>query len=291
MAFLDTRNLGMQKLIKRTFKGFSEDDMSTYAAALAFSILFSMFPFFLFLIALLGFLHLPQFFSWLREQGELFFPPVAMEQINPVIDQLQRQESGLLSFGILLALISASRGVRSLMQAMNVVYAVKEARPIWKLYLLSLVYTVGLAMMMLTAAGLMIVGPQVLEWLAARVGLQEVVITLWTWLRWPAVILLLTFSVAVMYYVMPDVEQCFRFITPGSILAVTIWLIASLGFGIYVQNFANYNATYGSIGAIIVLLLYLYISASVLLFGAEMNAVIEHASVDGKDEGEKIIEE
>src|SRR5471032_3241633 len=118
--------------------------------------------------------------------------------------------------------------------------------------------------------------------------MQEFVVTLWTILRWPLIVILLMFAVALMYYVMPDVEQKFRFITPGSVLAVVVWIVASLGFGYYVKTFADYNAMYGSIGAIIVLLLYFYISAAVLLLGAEMNAVIEHMSSEGKDPGEKV---
>ena len=100
--------------------------------------------------------------------------------------------------------------------------------------------------------------------------------------------ILLMVAVALIYYVMPDVKQEFRFITPGSVLAVVVWILASVGFGLYVKEFANYNAMYGSIGAIIVLLLYFYISAAVLLLGAEMNAVIEHMSTEGKDPGEKV---
>ena len=115
--------------------------------------------------------------------------------------------------------------------------------------------------------------------------------TLWTILRWPVIILLLMVAVALMYYVMPDVEQKFRFITPGSVLAVVVWIIASLGFAFYVKTFADYNAMYGSIGAIIVLLLYFYISSAVLLLGAEMNAVIEHMSAEGKNPGEKTFDE
>ena len=102
------------------------------------------------------------------------------------------------------------------------------------------------------------------------------------------IVILLMIAVALIYYVMPDVKQEFRFITPGSVLAVVVWIIASLGFAFYVKTFANYNAMYGSIGAIIVLLLYFYISAAVLLLGAEMNAVIEHMSNEGKDPGEKV---
>ncbi|ESR01284.1 ribonuclease BN [Stutzerimonas chloritidismutans AW-1] len=288
MAMLDTRGIGAVTLLKRTFKEFGNDDMSTYASALAYRGLFSMFPFLLFLITLLGFLDLQNFFDWLRMQAELALPPMAMEQINPVIDQLQEQKAGLLSFGIVVALWTASVGFRSLMNAMNRAYDVEEGRPSWKLILLSLAYTVGIAVLLLLSAGLMIVGPQVMEWLASQVGLKDIVVLLWTWLRWPVIVLMLMLVVALLYYVAPDVKQEFRFITPGSVLAVLVWILASIAFGIYVQNFADYNATYGSIGAIIVLLLYLYISSAVLLFGAELNAVIEHASVEGKDPGEKV---
>ena len=106
-------------------------------------------------------------------------------------------------------------------------------------------------------------------------------------MRWPVIVILLMVAVALIYYVMPDVKQEFRFITPGSVLAVVVWILASVGFGLYVKTFADYNAMYGSIGAIIVLLLYFYISSAVLLLGAEMNAVIEHMSREGKDPGEK----
>ena len=287
MAILDTRGLGVIELMKRTFKEFSKDDMSTYASALAYRALFSLFPFLLFLMALLGVLQLPEFFAWLREQAALVLPPMALEQVNPVIDQLQQQKSGLMSVGILVALWTASVGVRALMNAMNKAYDVEESRPTWKLILLSLLYTIGIAVMLLTVAGLMVLGPQVMEWLAEQVGLKEIVVVLWSWLRWPVAIFLMMMVVALLYYVTPDVEQDFRFITPGSVLAVIVWIAASVGFGLYVQNFANYDATYGGIGAIIVLLLYFYISSAVLLLGAELNAVIEHASVEGKDPGEK----
>ena len=290
MSFLKLRNAGAFTVLKRTAKEFSDDDMSTYAAALAYRALFSIFPFVLFLMAVLGFLNLPDFFDWLRSQAAMVLPPVALEQVNPVIDQLQQSQGGLLSFGILLALWTASIGVRSLMNAMNKAYDVREGRPSWKLFILSVLYTIGIAIMLLLAAGFMTLGPQVMTWLAAQIGLEELLVILWSWLRWPVAILLLMLAVALIYYVMPDVEQEFRFITPGSAVAVIVWLVASVGFGIYVQNFADYNATYGSIGAIIVLLLYFYITAAVLLLGAELNAVIEHLSVEGKDEGDKEIQ-
>jgi membrane protein len=281
------RGLGPVTLIKQSVKDFVDDDMTTYAAALAYQVLFSLFPFLLFLLALLGFLNIPQFFTWLQQQAQTVLPPDAMGQVNAVIAQLQQPQGGLLSFGILAAIWTASAGVRATMNALNVAYDVEEGRPTWKRFLLSIVYTIGLAVLLILAAALMILGPQAMQWLAGQVGLGQIAVTLWTWLRWPIAVLLLILAVATIYYVTPDVEQDFRFITPGSIIAVLVWILASLGFGYYVQNFADYSATYGSIGAIIVLLLYFFISAAVLLFGAEVNAVIEHHAPHGKQPGEK----
>ncbi|PCR97731.1 YihY/virulence factor BrkB family protein [Pseudomonas sp. FW215-R2] len=288
MIFPDMKGLPLHRVIVRTVTEFMDDEMSTYASALAYQMLFSLFPFILFLIALIGFLHLPDFFSWLRLQSELVLPPQALEQVNPVIDQLQQSKGGLLSVGIVVALYTASAGVRLMMSAMNAAYDVVEGRPIWKRFPLSIIYTVGIAGMLLAAAALMVLGPQVMGWIAGQVGLEDFIVTVWTIARWPVIVILMMVAVALIYYVMPDVKQEFRFITPGSVLAVVVWIIASLGFAFYVKTFANYNAMYGSIGAIIVLLLYFYISAAVLLLGAEMNAVIEHMSSEGKDPGEKV---
>lgn len=287
MAIMNMGDIGVGTLAKRTLKEFGADDMSSYSAALAYQALFSIFPFILFLMSMLGFLNLPQFFDWLRSQATTVLPETAVEQINPVIDQLQSQDGGLLSFGILIALWTSSSGMRSLMNAMNKAYDVDEERPTWKVFLLSLVYTIGIAIVLLLIAALMIMGPQVMEWLAAQVGLQDIVVTIWTWVRLPVAILLMMLVVALLYYVAPNVEQSFRFITPGSVVAVIVWIVASLGFGYYVQNFGNYDATYGSVGAVIVLMLFFYISSAVLLLGAEINAVIEHAAYDGKDKGDK----
>ncbi|WP_434580057.1 YihY/virulence factor BrkB family protein [Pseudomonas sp. Z5-35] len=287
MMFSALKGLPLHRVMIRTVNEFLDDEMSTYASALAYQMLFSLFPFILFLIALIGFLHLPDFFSWLRLQSELVLPPQALEQVNPVIDQLQQSKGGLLSIGIVIALWTASAGVRLMMSAMNAAYDVVEGRPAWKRFPLSIFYTIGIAGMLLAAAALMVLGPQVMGWIAAQVGLEEFIVTLWTLVRWPIIVFLLMVAVALIYYVMPDVKQEFRFITPGSVLAVVVWIIASLGFAFYVKTFADYNAMYGSIGAIIVLLLYFYISSAVLLLGAEMNAVIEHMSAEGKDKGEK----
>ncbi|EJM20588.1 putative membrane protein [Pseudomonas sp. GM18] len=285
MFFPTMKGLPLHRVMMSTVTEFVADEMSTYASALAYQMLFSLFPFILFLIALIGFLHLPDFFSWLRLQSELVLPPQALEQVNPVIDQLQQSKGGLLSVGIVIALWTASAGVRLMMSAMNAAYDVVEGRPAWKRFPLSIFYTIGIAGMLLAAAALMVLGPQVMAWIASQVGLEDFIVTVWTIARWPVIVILLMMAVALIYYVMPDVKQEFRFITPGAVLSVVVWIVASLGFGLYVKTFANYNAMYGSIGAIIVLLLYFYISAAVLLLGAEMNAVIEHMSSEGKKPG------
>lgn len=287
MRLLDLRGMGLAEILRCAAKDFMADEMPTYASALAFQMLFSLFPFLLFLIALIGFLDLQRFFDWLQQQAALLLPAQAMDTVNAVIAQFQTERVGLFSVGILAALWTASAGVRSTMLAMNKAYDVKEGRPAWKRIPLSVLYTIGIALMLLSAAALMLVGPQVMGWLAGWVGLEQLIVILWTWLRWPLAVLLLILVVATIYYVAPDVEQRFHFITPGSVLAVLVWIAASLGFGFYVRNFANYDATYGSVGAIIVMLLYFFISAAVLLFGAEMNAVIEHRHPEGKDPGEK----
>jgi membrane protein len=278
--------LGLLELSKRSLKAYLEDDMMTYAAALAFRTLFALFPFVIFLVALLGFLRIPGFFDWLLNQAQTVLPEQAMRQVEQVVGQVRDRGQGeLLSFGIIVAIWSASVGVRSLMNGLNAAYDVEEERPAWKRYPLSILYTVALALMIILAAGLMFVGPQVVGWLAEQVGLVGVFATVWGWLRWPVAIVLLMLAVAIVYYAGPNVDQPFRLITPGSVLAVSVWIVASLGFSYYVSNFGSYGATYGSLGAVIVLLFYFFISSAVLMFGAEVNAQIHHHVAGDEDVG------
>jgi membrane protein len=262
-------------LIKRSVKDFSRDDMVTYAAALSYNALFALFPFLIFLIALLGFLNIPQFFDWLLEQAETTFPADAYQRLEEVVNQIQDQpRGGLLSFGIVTAIWAASSGIRSLMNALNVAYDVEETRPAWKRYALSIVYSVGIAILLIAGASLMLLGPQAIEWIADQAGLGSVFVALWTWLRWPVAVVLLMLVVALVYYAAPDVDQPFALITPGAVVAVVVWIVASIGFSVYVSNFASYSATYGSLGGVVVLLFYFFISSAALLLGAEINAVL-----------------
>lgn len=262
-------------LIKRSLQAYLRHDMPVHAAALSFRMLFSMFPFVIFLLALLSFFRLPTFFGWLREQAGPLLPQPALQQVDAILIELQVPQKGLLSIGAVVALWLASGAMRSLMRALNVAYAAKESRPAWKRYPLSILFTIGIALMLTAAAILMHFGPQAMQWLAGLVGLEASFVTLWAWLRWPAALMLSSLAVAIAYHVAPNVSHQFKLVSAGSLLSVLVWSVASLGFSYYVQNFANYDVMFGSIGAVIVLLAYIHLSMSVLLFGAEVNAVIE----------------
>lgn len=266
------------RALKQAVSEFVADEMTTYAAALSYRFVFSLFPFLIFLIALLGVLHVPQLFDWLREQLALLVPGQAMDQINSVLDELQTPRGGLLSLGIALAIWSAAAGVLALIDALNVAYDVKERRPAWRRYLLAIGFTVAMGFVLAAAAGLMVLGPQAAGWIAQRLGVERVFVLVWSVARWPVALLLLMLAVAVIYWALPNVKARFRVISPGAVLSVVIWILASVGFGFYVQNFGNYDATYGSIGAVIILLFYFFLSSAVLLFGAEINAVVEQAN-------------
>ncbi len=275
MALPGLHGLSFVELVKKSVQDFVDDDLATHASALAFQVLFSIFPFVIFLVALLAFLDLSYFFAWLREELSIFLPQPSMETVNQVLDELQQPREGLLSLGALVALWTASAAVRSIMHAMNIAYDVPEERPIWKRFPISILYTIGFAVLIIAASTLLLVGPQAIQWLANRTGLEQIFVTLWAWLRWPVAFLVLNLAVALIYYLAPNFKQKFKFVTPGSILSTLIWILSSWGFNIYVTNFADYSAMYGGIGAVIALLMYFFISSAILLFGAEVNAVIE----------------
>lgn len=286
MGIPGLRGIGLVTVVKESIKDFLADDMTTYAAALAYQILFSLFPFVIFLIALLGFLNLSNFFDWLQQRAAIMLPAQAMEPVNKAIHELRQPQGGLLSVGIIVAIWTASSGIRAVMNALNVAYDVREGRPAWKLYPLSIIYTIGVAVMLIFAAAFLVIGPDAMQWLAQLIGMEQIFVVLWAWLRWPVAFLILCLAVAIIYYVAPNIKQRFRFISPGAVFAVIIWIAGSVGFNYYVRTFADYNATYGSIGAIVVLLLYFYISSAVLLLGAEMNAVVERHAPQGMEKDE-----
>jgi membrane protein len=265
-------------VVKQAVKSFFDDDMVTYAAALSYHLALALFPFIIFMLTLLGALGLSEFFDRVLTQSQAALPPDAYELLARVIGEIRGQSrEGLLSFSILFALWAASTGMRSVMNALNVAYDVEETRPAWKRYPLSILYTIGLVAVVIAAAVFRLIGPWAAQRYANRLGWTTAVAEAWTWLRWPVVVLLLLLVVALIYYLGPNIDQPFRYVTPGSICAVIVWIVASLLFSAYVESFGNYGATYGSLGGMVVLLLYFFVSAAVLLLGAEINAAIHPA--------------
>ena len=259
--------------------------MFSYAAALAYRALFALVPFLALLVALPWFLGIGGFFiEWLVDQTSYTLGGQAAEVVKQWITQSQYPAlGGWLSIGIViisLAVWSISSGIRTLTKALNAVHEVEENRPGWKRYGLSFFYTLGLVVMVILALALLLIGPELVGKVVGLVGLDEIFVSLWAWLRVPVALILLMLVVSIVYWVVPNVNHPYRLITPGAALAVIVWILASLGFSFYIANFANYNVIYGSLGVAFVLLLYFYISAAVLLFGAEVNAAIRHYASD-----------
>lgn len=259
----------------RVVQAYIANDMMLYAAALSFHALLAIFPFMIFFLALVSFLRIPGFFDWLLEQASVALPEPAFAVVNDVVNSIQAEaQGGLLSVGAILAFGAASAGVRALMKALNSAYSVAETRVFWKKYLYSFAYTLSLAILVIVAGSSLFLGPQTLEWLSGYIGMGEILIAIWSLLRYPIGAIGLMLICALVYYAVPNIDQPFRFIVPGAIVAVFAWLVASVGFSIYVAEFASYDATYGSLAGIIILLFYFFISAAILLAGAEINAEV-----------------
>jgi membrane protein len=289
---------GIIDLVVRAVRNFFfEHPMATYAAALAYRGLFGLFPFVLILVVLVGALGFPDFFDramdQARAQSSRYVPqqlePVvepAREQVKPLLGMIERAEKQaggkLLFFGVAVALWSVSAVARTLTEAFNVAYQVVETRSWWKQLLLSLAFGPVLALVVIVSVGLMLVGPQLVGSIAALVDLDELFVRLWGWLRFPVALLLLAGVLSVVYHFGPNAKQRFRLVVPGAALGVSLWAISSVGFSFYLANFANYGVTYGSLGAAVGLLFYLYLCASVVLFGAELNAAISRPVTDAK---------
>jgi membrane protein len=281
--------LGWWELLSRTAKEFVADNGLGLAAQLAYYFFFSLFPAVLVGIAFASFFPLEHFVD--RMVGALG-GVVPGDIIGILQDQVRKisegNNGGLLTFGALAALWSSSAAIMGLIDALNHAYDIEEGRPWWKVRLLSLGLTLGLAAFILIAFALVLVGPTAAEYIARVADLGPVFAWTWKVLQWPLVLALVSIGAGLVYYFAPDAEQEWVWVTPGAVLAAIIWLAASLGFKFYVANFATYTETYGAIGGVMVLLLWFYMSGVVFLLGAELNAEIEHAAPYGKAVGEKV---
>ncbi|MGE3177416.1 MAG: YihY/virulence factor BrkB family protein [Vicinamibacterales bacterium] len=287
LAYFDT-SLSWSDLLKRTVKETQADNGLGLAAQLAYYFFLALVPALIFLVALAGAVTRPELVQRLIDMMSGTVPP---DVVNIVRDQLvsvsQGGQGGILTFGAAAALWSSSAAMVALIDALNRAYDIEDARPWWRQRLTAILLTLGVATFMIVSLILVIAGPQLAGSLAGRLGLGTAFEWTWKLLQWPLVFLLVALAIGLIYRFAPDAEQDFVFLTPGSVVATFLWLVGSLGFRLYVVNFGSYNETYGTLGGIIVLLLWLYLSGLVVVVGAEMNAEIEHASEHGKAAGEK----
>ena len=275
-------------LAKRVWDEINADDVWGYAAQLAYYFLFSLFPFFIFLAALLAYVPIPDLMEQIMALLGQFLPGTVLDMVKDnVLELVTQPRGGLLSLGILLALWTAASAIAAMTDSLNRAYGVKEGRPFWKVRVVAVLLTVGLAALMLSSMVLLIFGSELGSLIATKVGLGSAFDAAWEILRWPIIVFLMMFGAALIYYFAPDVEQEWRWITPGSVFAVLAWILMSLLFAWYVDHFGNYSVTYGSIGAVIILLTWMYFTGFFLLVGGEINAEIEHAAVSGKAKGKK----
>jgi len=276
------------ELVTKTVKEANDDNALGLAAQLSYYFLLALVPAIVCVVAFASFLP-PETIQNTIESMRRFAPA---EVINIVRDQLMeltnRPSEGVFTFGLLLALWSSSAAMLAITDALNRAYDIEEARPWWKVRLTAILLTLGVAVFVVVAFATVLAGPTVVDYLARIFGFGTMFTTLWDVLRWPFAFALVVLGLGLIYYFGPDAEQDWEWVTPGAVLGTVLWLIVSLGFKVYVTRFGTYNETYGSLGGVIVLMLWFYFSGLAILVGAEMNAEIEHASPHGKAPGEKV---
>lgn len=267
----------------RTYWDLQRNHTMQMAAALSYYFVLSLFPALIFLSAVVAYLPVPNLFDQAMSVMARFLPADSMGLVRRVLaDVVTPNKSTFLSFGILGTLWAASGGFAAAIEALNSAYEVQDDRPFWKTRPLA----VGLAFMtgalLLLALSVMIVGPQFGEWLAGRVHLSFLFVLLWPYIHWTIAVGFTVMAVEILYYLAPNVKQRFLATLPGAILAVGCWIGLSYLLGIYFRQFANFNKTYGTLGAAIALMIWLYWTGFAMLVGAELNAELAKISKKGK---------
>ncbi len=275
--------LSVLQLAKRVWAEMAADDIFGRAAQLSYYFLLALFPLLLFLTSLLG--YFAQAGTQLR--GELLgylstvVPAQASALINTTVDEVSKASGGgKLSFGLLAALWAASNGMGAICDALNVAYEVKETRSWWKVRLVAVVLTISLSLLIMSALVLVLFGGYIADLIAAHLMFGHVFTTTWKILQWPLVLAFVLGAFALIYYIAPDLKarRKWAWLTPGSVLAVLLWLLVSFAFRLYLHFFDSYSATYGSLGAVIILMLWFYLTGAAVLIGGEVNSEITFAA-------------
>jgi membrane protein len=278
---------GLFATLKRTATEFSEDNLSDWAAALTYYGLLSLFPALIALVSLLGLFGDPQ--STTRTITDIVTkigPQSAAQTFAGPIESITSNQSraGIaLVVGLLVALWSASGYVGAFMRASNVIYETPEGRPVWKLRPLQMLVTLVVVILMaVVALGLVLTGP-IVDAVAEPIGISSPATTVWDIAKWPVLAALFVTLISILYYASPNVKlRGFRWVTPGSIVALVVWVLASAGFAFYVSKFGSYDKTYGTLAGVVVLLMWLWITNLAILFGHELNAERERSAEIGE---------
>jgi membrane protein len=266
------------ELARRTAVDTLADGCPGLAAQLAFYFLLAVFPALLFVIALLFLLPIQPALDPVMARLDAVLPPDALRLVRRQLDELMQGASGgLLTFGVAGALWSSSSAMTAIISALNRAYDIDESRPWWHQRLLAIALTVGMAVFAVTAFVLVVGGSDLAAWVAGQWGLGDLFEQVWRFVQWPVALMLVVFAVDLVYHFAPNADTRWVWLTPGSLLATGLWLIASAGFKVYVQSFSDFAAVYGAIGGVIVLMLWFYLSGFALLVGAELNAEIDRA--------------
>ena len=269
-------------VLRRTVREYRDDHLTDWAAALTYYALLSLFPSLVVLVALLGlFGEHPGTTNALLDVVGRVGPRSAVETLRGTVEGVVANDGGagaLFGLGLLGALWSASGYVGAFMRASNVIYETEEGRPFWKKRPLQVLVTVVMVLLLAVVAVAVVLTGPLAQAVGDAVGLDRAAVAVWSVAKWPALVVVVATMVAVLYYAAPNVRQPgFRWVTPGSALALLVWAVASAGFAAYVANFGSYNKTYGALGAVVVLLVWLYLTTNALLLGAELNPEIERA--------------
>lgn len=266
----------------------ARDNIAGYAAQLAFYFLFALFSFLLFMTLLMAYLPFDDPAGVVATLAGSVIPRQIVGLLQREVTVLiSRQHDALLSLSGIVALTSASSGIVAMAEGMNRAYGVVEDRPFWKLRGMGAIVAVVVAVLLALAMALLVYGREIGDWLASVAGLGPLAGIMVTLLRWPLLLVVLIVATAVIYSVVPDVEQRWRWYTGGALFTVAAWILAWLPFSYYVRHLSTYSVTYSGISAILALLMWLYLTGLILLVGAELNATLEQRARDGKDAGQR----
>jgi membrane protein len=274
----DLEATSWKAVLKRTFKGFKKDNLSDWAAALTYYAVLSIFPMLAALVAILGFIG-PSATQPLIDNVGAVAPGAAKDIFTSAITNIQKNQSGAGIAAIValaLALWSASGYVAAFMRASNSIYEVPEGRPIWKTAPIRFGVTLVLVVLLVVSAVLVVVTGGLAHQVGNVIGVGDTFVKVWDIAKWPVLLVIVSFMFALLYWASPNAKQPgFRWVSPGGLLGVVIWLVASAAFAFYVGNFGSYNKTYGTFAGVIIFLIWLWISNLAVLLGAEFNAELE----------------